>query len=277
MKRNIYKLILILVLITLFAGCSKSESKKSSDNERLYQAIYNGDKNMFEALLSAGVDINALRNENINGHVSAAGDFENVYPLEIACQRSPEMAYELLEMGADVNAVDPYINSTALIYALSSNNPGRFKLAMDLIEKGADTEHIDDNKRIAINLAVHTLSTDPDEAYEESYELLKMLSEKTDMNYVIESSASNPLREAAKYGNCNAIDYILDNELVDIDLVTDGMTPLMIAVIGKNESACELLIKRGADVTIISREGKTAYDYAKEYDLTDIMELFNED
>ena len=76
---------------------------------------------------------------------------------------------------------------------------------------------------------------------------------------------------------CNVFGKWLGLPKEDIDLVTDGMTPLMIAVIGKNESACELLIKRGADVTIISREGKTAYDYAKEYDLTDIMELFSED
>ncbi len=260
----------------MLAGCG---SKKESYSERLYQAISNNDMLTFEALLAEGGDINSLRNESkalknvAVGNIASNADYENVYPLEIACQKNTEMAYELLEQGADVSVTDPYLNSTPLIYALSSSQPGRFALAMELIDRGADIDHIDDNKRMAVNLAVHTFEKDPDETREESMTLLKELLDKTDMDEVIADSASNPLREAAKYGNCDAISYILEEGLIDIDLMTDGMTPLMIAVIGQNTEACELLLDRGADPSIVSDEGKTAYDYAKEYDNEDLIKL----
>jgi len=120
---------------------------------------------------------------------------------------------------------------------------------------------------------VHTLKGDSDETKQQSFELLKELLATTDMNEVITNSSSNPLREAAKYGNCDAIDYILEQGIIDINLETDGMTPLMIAVIGKNTDACRLLLEKGADSSIVSKEGKTAYNYAEESNNEELMDL----
>ncbi|MCR4691243.1 MAG: ankyrin repeat domain-containing protein [Lachnospiraceae bacterium] len=254
--------------------------KKDSYSDRLYKAICSQDTEAFDALLQEGGDVNSLRDEEqiattgIFRMAKSSMDLENVYPLQIACQKSPEMAYKLLAAGAKVDVVDAYLHSTPLIYALSSNQPDRFTLASELLKRGADPGRIDDNKRVAINNAVHTLRTDSEETRQQSMELLKELLAKTDMQDVIDNSASNPLREAAKYGNCEAIEYLLSQEIIDIDLVTDGMTPLMIAVIGKNTQACKMLLEKGADPSIVSREGKTAYDYAKEYNNEELLQVF---
>ena len=225
--KKIIKMVVFISVIFLLGGCGMN-----SDNyaERLYQAISQEDQKTFEALLKEGGDVNTLRDERksskqgIFRNVLSNSDFENIYPLEIACQKSTQMAYELLEAGADVDVTDPYLNSTPLIYALSSNQPDRFALAMELVQRGADVNHIDDNQRIAVNSAVHILDCDSEETREQSLELVKVLLDQADMNDVIEHSASNPLREAAKYGNCDAIRYILECGFLDINLETDGMT-----------------------------------------------------
>ncbi len=274
MRKQIIIVTMLLGMIVLLGGC---DTNSNSYSERLYQAIVNGEKEQFDAILKEGGDVNELRNEELEkgifGSVLNTADFENIYPLEIACQESPEMAYALLEAGADVSVVDPYLDSTPLLYALSSDHPERFELAAELIKRGADVNHIDRNKRIAVNSAVHTLKNDSEETKQQSLELVKDLLASTDMNEVIANSASNPLREAAKFGNCDAIEYILEQGIIDVNLETDGMTPLMIAVIGKNMDACKLLLEKGADPSIVSKEGKTAYDYAKEYNDEELMEL----
>ena len=276
MEKQIIIVTMLIGMIVLLGGCGVNSNTYS---DRLYQAIVNGDKEQFDAILKEGGDVNKLRSEESNskkgilGRILSNTDYENVYPLEIACQKSPEMAYALLEAGADVSVVDPYLDSTPLLYALSSNHPERFELAAELIKRGADVNHIDRNKRIAVNSAVHTLKRDSDETKQQSFELLKELLATTDMNEVITNSSSNPLREAAKYGNCDAIDYILEQGIIDINLETDGMTPLMIAVIGKNTDACRLLLEKGADSSIVSKEGKTAYNYAEESNNEELMDL----
>jgi len=278
MKKHIRMMIIMIGIFCFLTGC---DTEKDSYAERLYQAITQEDYETFKALLKEDGDINTIRDaaskKGIFRNAKNAMDFENVYPLEIACQKSPAMAYDLLEAGADVQVVDPYLHSTPLLYALSSDQPKRFELAMELIHRGADVGHMDDNRRVALNLAVHILETDPEETKEQSFELVKLLLEQTDLEKVIQSSASNPLREAAKYNNCTVIRYILEQGLIEIDLKTDGMTPLMIAVINKNVDASRVLLENKADVEAISDEGKTAYDYAKENEDKELQKLLEKD
>ena len=190
MRKQIIIVSMLIGMIVLLGGCGM---KSNSYSERLYQAIINGEKEQFDIILKEGGDVNELRSEEKNlkkgiiGRILSNTDFENVYPLEIACQESPEMAYKLLEAGADVSVVDPYLDSTPLLYALSSNHPERFELATELIKRGADVNHIDRNKRIAVNCAVHTLEKDSEETKQQSLELVKELLEITDMNRLFQS------------------------------------------------------------------------------------------
>jgi ankyrin repeat protein len=52
-----------------------------------------------------------------------------------------------------------------------------------------------------------------------------------------------------------------------------GRTPLMWAVIGNSVEGVQYLLKNGADISVKSLEGKTAYDYAMEKGYTDLAEL----
>ena len=76
-------------------------------------------------LLAQGAQIDALRSEN---PVLKMVDFENIYPIEKACKTSFEMASLLLDEGARADVIDPYIQATPLIFALSEFDDGAFGL-----------------------------------------------------------------------------------------------------------------------------------------------------
>lgn len=210
-------------------------------------------------LLSHGAQINALRSEN---PVLKMVDFENIYPIEKACKTSFEMASLLLDEGARADVVDPHEMSTPLIFALSENYEKRFELAFRLIGCGVDIEQVDSNRRTALNRAAVIFPADGEGARATELELMKYLLEHCDIESVIKRSGTNPLVEAARFDNIPVMEYILDNNLIDINRTSAGFTPLMKAVLANCETAVRLLIERGADTTILSPGAKTAADYA---------------
>lgn len=196
-------------LCFLLTGCLP---KKNAYSNQLYEAIKNHDEEKFNQLLEEGGDLDVPRVENGMSISFKVVDYENLYPLEIACKESPKMAKKLLDAGANPNVVDNYLHSTPLIYALETNHEERFELALLLIEKGADINHVDDNKRTAINASVEVLDTDSAKAKEDSMTLLRYLLENCDLDDVIEKSGKNPLNVAKSYNNTEAIQYITDSD-----------------------------------------------------------------
>ena len=73
--------------------------------------------------------------------------------------------------------------------------------------------------------------------------------------------------------------YFIDNGIYNINRIVadDGSTSLIQAVHGDSYDTCKLLIEYGADVSIVDKNGKTAYDYAVESGNQQIIELFSED
>ena len=253
-------LLLSLVFLTYMLGGCVMKVNDYSNN--LYEAIKEHDADRFHELLNQGGELNKPRVENPIIFIPRNNDYENVYPIEIACKEAPDMALELLSAGADPNIVDDYLSSTPLIYALETNKQQRFNLAMTLIEYGVNINHVDALGRTALNASVEVLETDGEEVRDKSMELLKYLLENADVPQVIEQSGNNPLNAAAQYNNLDAIKYIVLNKYIDINTVCGGYTPLMQAVLAQNEEACELLLSLGADKGIVSAKNKTAYDYA---------------
>lgn len=262
----------ILALCLPLTGCI---FVKKTYSEQLYQAILHQDQEEFERLLHQRGDLNTPRTEHATGIFGRLNDFENVYPLEIACKKSPKMARELLEAGADPNVTDEYLHSTPLIYALSNNHEERFALAMELIRRGADINVVDDNRRTALNASVQILDTDSDTAKSNSMMLLEYLLNNAKTTDIIIQSENNPLNEAASYNNVEAIQYIVDNGYLDVNIQSAGYTPLMRAVQTENIEATEQLLALGADKNILSPKGKTAYDYAKEKNNKELMRLLD--
>ena len=269
------KKIILCFILTLCLSLTGCIFVKKTYSEQLYQAILHQDQEEFERLLHQRGDLNTPRTKHATGIFGRLNDFENVYPLEIACKKSPKMARELLEAGADPNVTDEYLHSSPLIYALETNHDDRFSLAMELIRRGADINHVDDNKRTALNACVEVLDTDSDKAKEDSMVLLQYLLENCDIPEVTKQSFNDPLSTAASYNNTDAILYMLENNYFNVNIATDGYTPLMRAVLAENVEATQLLLDMGADKNIISPNKKSAYDYAKEKNNKELMRLLD--
>lgn len=245
-----------------------SEHKYS---DMLYHAIKSQNVQAVKDLLAEGGNVNVPRTDNpILGLIG----FENIYPLEAACKTSAEMAGLLLEAGADASVVDPYLQGTPLLYALSAQYEERFDVAFRLIEAGARIDQVDENKMTALNRAVILLPTDGQKARERQLELTAYLFAECDLEMVLTQSSSNPLVEAARFNNTAVMNYILERHLIGINRTAAGYTALMRAVLTNSKEACELLIKHGADMTPVSPKGKTAYDYALWKNNPEILRLF---
>lgn len=270
-KKNMISVVCIGSIISL-GGCTMlfQSNNMNEYSDALFQTIKEQDYKKFEELLSETGDVNQPRS---NKKVSRSVDFENIYPLQEACFTSAQMAYDLLEHGARADVVDPYIESSPLIYALSASYPERFEVAERLIEAGSNLEHVDANQNTALNLCVVVFENESEETYRHSMEVLSYLLEHCNLELVMEKSNNNPLRAAAMCNNCRAIEYILTQGYLDVDTSWHGFTPLMNAAILQKKDACKLLLEKGADKAAVSPEGKTAYDYAAEMNNTELMNL----
>ena len=83
-----------------------------------------------------------------------------------------------------------------------------------------------------------------------------------------------PLHDTAKYGRtaiaCLLIDHGAELEAQDD---TYGNTPLILASLYGNKDIVEMLLKAGADVQAINKEGKNALSYARLYSHSEIVKL----
>ena len=91
-----------------------------------------------------------------------------------------------------------------------------------------------------------------------------------------------PLQEACVWGRYDIVKCLLDNG-ADCNLVWKGIngsvSPLMYAVIADNENSEDiilLLLDSGADKTYTDKFGRTAYDYAVEYENEILQELLKQ-
>ena len=268
MKRSLLIAVLLFIML-MTEGCTVLSENKA---EELYQAIIAEDTEKVRMLAKDHQLINRPRTLN---PLLMLSDSENIYPLEAACATSAELTEILLEEGADVNVIDPYIRSTPLINALFSYYPDRFRIAFLLIEKGADIDVVDNNHRTALNACVAPSSRDTDSAREEQKRLLEYLLEHCDLETVTDKSGSNPLIEAAKYDDGPLVDYIAGSCYFPIDDMPGGYTALMAAAGMGSAGACGVLLNYGADPLLKSYKGKTAADYAEEKGNLDIAEILD--
>jgi hypothetical protein len=88
-----------------------------------------------------------------------------------------------------------------------------------------------------------------------------------------------PLQEACAWGNYDIVKLLIDNG-ADINLTWKGInsssTPLIMAIRYGGETTVDiviLLLEHGADKSIIDKHGKTAYDYALESGVQELIEL----
>ena len=260
MKRFFLAVLLIIAMI-FTEGCGMLSGNQA---EELYQAIRDEDTERVRELAKNHRILNRPRE---TGLLMLLPSIENVYPLEVACYTSALIELcsgdtLFLDEGAVVNVVDPYISSTPLINALSAYYPERFRIAFELIERGADIDKVNENRRSALNACVMPSRQDTDEAREDQMRLLKYLLEHCDLKEGAEKSGTNALINAASFGNEAALEYIAAAQYYNVDDMPGGYTALMAAAgMGKIE-VCSILLEYGADPYLRSERGETAIDFA---------------
>jgi len=86
----------------------------------------------------------------------------------------------------------------------------------------------------------------------------------------------NALHYAADAGKVPIVRFLLENMAIIDYQDGDGMTPLMAAVDKDHLATVDFLLKEGADPHITDETGKTAFDIAKDKNLTKMEELLSQ-
>jgi len=257
MKRRLFVLAVILsialvIIISLFMFRQYYRSQ-------VFLAIKNNDMDMLKRAVLWGADINKTRYPET---ANWGGIFdENPTPLMWACKLgNEEIALYLLECGADVNRKDPWTQATALQKALAGTKRNRFSLAKCLVEHGADIQtYAGTYSPIARSLTI--LDSDYRETIAQGFELFKYLL-LNGASRQMPNGKSNMLTYASCSGNIQAVEYLLDQGYYNInDQDAEGRTALIEAAAGGHKALYDMLVERGADLSIKDNDGKTAIDY----------------
>ncbi|HWB59204.1 MAG TPA: ankyrin repeat domain-containing protein, partial [Chthoniobacteraceae bacterium] len=202
-----------------------------SDKAPLHWAAEFGHKDVAQALLDCGVDINAR---------TSGGDT----PLHLAAEFGNEEMVEFLAgNGASIDAVD-YTGLTPLITAARKN---RLDVVKFLVSHGADVNAGKGHLVTALYWAAQS-------GNKEMAEFL--LANKAEVD-AKDLSGGTPLFEAALGGHEDVAELLLAKG-ADVNARDKyGNSPLHMAVVGGSKNLVELLLSNGADVNAANNDHKT--------------------
>ncbi|ASJ20791.1 hypothetical protein BHAMNSH16_03665 [Brachyspira hampsonii] len=236
---------------------------------------------------------------------------DNRTPLKLASEKGYlKLVKELIKQGADVNFREEYqANIDALYSAVESEKNYHLEVVKELLNAGADTDIIygtkeenEDNilypaiKRCDLEkvklLTEHGADINysnfeygPVIAYaisQECIDIVKYLvSQGADpaMRYTngySYSGKSYSLLNAAVGNKTTEIAEYLIEQGADINTQTDsvsGLPLIFIALRAENIELLKLLIEKGADTSVVDKDGKTIFDLAKEQGYDEIAAL----
>lgn len=204
-------------------------------------------------------------------------DWRILYPLNEACHTGNiELVELLIEKGADVNCNDGY-TPLATVYKTKCKN--WYKMSLLFIENGASLDYITEfsGGKSAILQDIVTVRPPASSYIEENYEEVW-----ASFNYAIENCdhAKIDWMEVLKHSiwgdRVEIVKFLLDNKYCNVNDCSIGMTALMFATRDSTPEMVQLLLNYGADKSIISSDGQTAYDIAIEFDRKDMIPLLEE-
>jgi len=217
--------------------------------------------------LKAGMDPNT-----VDEHRLLYGARNEPVLLYAVSSNSPEMAFALIEAGADVN-VRNHSNMTPLMYTVLRDNP---EVAKALIEAGADV-----NARVGTNMttliyAVFGRQIDAEGAFSGL-----LLDAVTGLSAELHGNGMNRRARPGSggeeiQGSTECIKLLLDAG-ADIDAQTaHGETALMYAAYTGRFEKAAVLLEYGADPSLKNFQGETALQMAKKKGHTDIVALLRD-
>ncbi len=191
-----------------------------------------------------------------------------------AANTTTDVITQLLEKGANVNAPDNG-GITPLISAAATGNTAVAKL---LLEHGAEPNIT--AKDGPISTALQGAATNSD------VELTRLLlARKVDLTAVSPDGSGRAKNGVIAFGHVTALHLAAAGRSVEVvrllleagapidALDMRGMTPLMFAVATDNPEPriAQLLVSKGASLTIATPQGETAIDWARKYNDTTVM------
>ncbi|XP_077865912.1 uncharacterized protein LOC144353174 [Saccoglossus kowalevskii] len=85
-------------------------------------------------------------------------------------------------------------------------------------------------------------------------------------------SETTQLHYAAFNGDCDEIKRSLATENID-GKDADGRTPLMLAALNKQNKACMLLLREGAQVTVTDKHGESCFIFMLDAKMTNVVRI----
>lgn len=244
-------------------GAEMNASHTPKIGAPLFLAIARGNLHLVELLLKNGAQLGGPH-------------WKSMSPAEIAFHIEDdsickEMLLLLIKHGLDTkfrnkegeNLLHMFIGAT-WIYEESEGGDAIPEIAEILLDQGIPIDEPDSDARTPLH---RVLSPSRQFFMDFDFELAKLFIKKgANVNLKDEYRDKHPLSLAAIMGDENMIDLLISNG-ADLHAKDDdyGFTALHIACTGfnYNKKAVELLIRKGADVKIKDRLGRTAFDLLK--------------
>ena len=260
------KNIFIFFLISLKFYASKmrtlTELNMRSPYDRLLAAASDGSITTCRNIMAMGIDVDSKVNY---GHRTA---------LNAACHNGHiEVAKLLLEYGADVDSTDDCLSRP--LHSAVCARAGlqyRIDLCKLLLDHGANVNAMDTSGRTPLKIAATNVD----------FKVCELLLSRGACIYIRDSWGLSALHYACS-NQMDAVDVcrLLLDYGADINQTChlNGQTPLFYASMKGNKKLCELLLDRGADMTIKNRWGESCLEIAtrkNEYEVVKILNCYME-
>lgn len=276
MKKMVAGLLLCLFLLLIGIGIITYTCNDYAYSRQLVRAILSGDHATFQKiLLERPTCINTLTTP-VPSTLCAIFDYRPTYPLIAACGVGDmDMIILLIEHGANVNCND---GRTPLSITYSTKGAHWFEISTFLISKGASLDYRTEYSADYSSALCDIVQVRPG-ALTEGY-----VAEKTDeviaaFQYTLDHSDPSQvnwnrvLQHAVSNDRYEIVTLLIGQNMCDVNDLTLGMTPLMFAARDSDVDMVTLLLSLGADPSLISTEGNTAFDYAASFGNNDIAAI----
>ena len=305
---SIYKTTMLEEEEKLFNEIDSIKDKKSFDE---WQSKDPSKSSLVFAIDKFPTEEKAIELISYGADVNMKDDNDSRTPLELASKMGYlKLVKELIKQGADVNFREEEGDIDALYYAVESEKNYHLEVVKELLNAGADTGIIygtkEENKDNILNVAIIgrcnlekvKLLTEhgADINYSNfeygpviavaiskgSIDIVKYLVSQgvdpamTYTNGYSYSGKSYSLLNAAVGNKTTEIAEYLIEQGADINTQTDSVSDLpliFVALRAENIELLKLLIEKGADTSVVDKDGKTIFDLAKEQGYDEIAAL----
>ena len=239
-----------------------------------------------EGLLAEGSDVNALNEGGQTPLQSAAG--------VLVLNRGSKTIDTLLRAGANPNAGNPDNSPLRLAIGRGASETEKFELVSLLLEAGADPNaegafgdliifQTFSDRNLKLVKVMLEAGADPNQPMLFDWVVTR---QQTKMIELFLEAGADPnaywgstsvLHIAISHGFSDISELLLNQENIDVNAATRddrGVTPLYLALQGRDVDAVKLLLEHGADPQLTTGYGVTPYQFVEKYSDNPIRALF---